>query len=228
MVSLDDAVLARFEYGGTRFELLVDPVLVDAWLEDHAAVELDDLLASDEVWTDARAGDRPTREDLEAAFGSNQLIPAAERILRDGDIQLTTEQRRHRVEQMRRAIITEIHRTAVDPKTKLPHPEQRLELALEESRYPVDPFKPAHQQVKEAVKRLRPLIPLSFETVRLALKVPGKDYGSVHQLVRPDVKREEWLENGTWVCVIEIPAGMKGEMISQVANRAHEVEVKEL
>ena len=134
----------------------------------------------------------------------------------------------HRPYRLRSQVITEIHRTAVDPKTKLPHPVQRLELALEESRYPVDPFKAVHAQVKEAVKRLRPLIPLSFETVRLAMKVPGKAYGSVHQLVRSDLKREEWLENGAWACVIEIPAGMKGEIISQVASRAPDVEIREL
>ena len=31
MVSLDDAVVARLEKGGSRYEILVDPDLVDAW-----------------------------------------------------------------------------------------------------------------------------------------------------------------------------------------------------
>ena len=31
MVSLDDAVIARLEKGGSRYEILVDPDLVDAW-----------------------------------------------------------------------------------------------------------------------------------------------------------------------------------------------------
>ena len=41
-------------------------------------------------------------------------------------------------------------------------------------------------------------------------------------------KKEEWLSNGDWVCVVEIPAAMKGDLISQTANRAPELEVKEL
>ena len=53
MVSLDDAVLARLERGGSRYEILVDPVLVEVWKEDPASVPLSDLLAVDEVWSDA-------------------------------------------------------------------------------------------------------------------------------------------------------------------------------
>ena len=54
MVSLDDAVLARLEKGGKRYEILVDPDLVDSWKEDPESVSLDDLLATEEVWSDAR------------------------------------------------------------------------------------------------------------------------------------------------------------------------------
>ncbi len=49
MVSLDDAVLARLERGGSRYEILVDPVLVDTWKEDPDSVPLSDLLAVDGV-----------------------------------------------------------------------------------------------------------------------------------------------------------------------------------
>ena len=73
MVSLDDAVLARFERNGLRFEILVNPDLVDAHRNDPKSVDLDDLLATDEVWLDARGGERPTVEQIETAFGSNDL-----------------------------------------------------------------------------------------------------------------------------------------------------------
>ena len=56
MVSLDDAVIARLEKGGSRYEILVDPELVDAWKEDRASVDIDDLLAVSEVGTDSRNG----------------------------------------------------------------------------------------------------------------------------------------------------------------------------
>ena len=35
MVSLDEAVLARYEYGGKRYEILVDPDLVESFRQIH-------------------------------------------------------------------------------------------------------------------------------------------------------------------------------------------------
>jgi len=149
-------------------------------------------------------------------------------ILEKGSIQLTTAQRKAMVETMRQQIVHHIHSQAVDPKTKSPHPKTRLELALEESRYSVDPFKRLEDQVKDAIAKLKPLIPLSFETVRLAFKVPGSAYGSVSQLLRAYQQKEGWLEDGSWAAVIECPAGMKGDLIGQVMRRSSDAEVKEL
>lgn len=228
MVSLDDAVLARMEKGGKRYEVLLDPDLVRPFRSDPDSVNLDDLLATDEVWHDAKGGERPTAEAIEATFGTLEMGEITKIILEKGSIQLTTDQRKKMVGEKRLAIIHSVATTAVDPKTKLPHPHQRIEIALDETRYPVDPFKPVEAQVKEVLKLLKPLIPLSFENTRLAFKVSGKAYGSVSQLLREYKQKEEWLSNGDWACVVEIPAAMKGDLISLVAKRDSDVVVKEL
>ena len=228
MVSLDDAVLARLEKGGSRYEILVDPELVDEWKKDHTSVSLDDLLATYEIWNDARSGDRPTTDALESVFGSTDLLTCVEKILIDGNIQLTTVQRKNLIAEKRTKIIHQIATTATDPRTKLPHPKTRIELALDEIKFSIDPFLSLERQVQDAIKQLKPVIPLAFITVRLAFKVPGSDYGGVHRLLRESIKKEEWLSDGSWVCVVEAPGGMKNELISQVAQRSSEVSVKEL
>jgi len=228
MVSLDDAVLARLEKGGKRYEVLVDPDLVDQWRSDSSAIELDDFMAMDEIFHDARAGERPTEDALMNTFQTLDVEAILNIILEKGSIQLTTAQRKARVEHMRQQIIHHIHSQAIDPKSKSPHPRTRIELALEESKYSVDPFKRLEDQVKDAIAKLKPLIPLSFESVRLAFRIPGSAYGSVSQLLRTHQQKEGWLENGDWACVIEIPAGMKGDVIGQVLKRANDAEVKEL
>ena len=91
MVSLDDAVLARFEHGGKKFEILVDPTLVDKFRNKPDSIELNDMLATEEVWLDARAGERPTSEQLINAFGSDDLFVCVNKILTKGSIQLTTD-----------------------------------------------------------------------------------------------------------------------------------------
>ena len=228
MVSLDNAVLARLEKGGKRYEALVDPDLVEQWKEDASTVELDDFMAMDEIFHDARAGERPTEEALMNTFQTLDVEAILNIILEKGSIQLTTAQRKARVENMRQQIIHHIHSQAIDPKSKSPHPRTRIELALDESKYSVDPFKRLEDQVKDAIAKLKPLIPLSFEAVRLAFRIPGSAYGSVSQLLRPYQKKEQWLENGDWACIVELPAGMKGDIIGQVLKRANDAEVKEL
>ena len=127
MVSLDTAVLARWEYGGKRYEILVDPDLVDDFRQDPSNVNMDDFLATDEVWHDARGGDRPTEDAIESTFGTQEIGLIAAKILEKGNIQLTTNQRKEMVEQKRQLIIQEIHSTAIDPKAKTPHQKTSIE-----------------------------------------------------------------------------------------------------
>ena len=141
---------------------------------------------------------------------------------------MTTNQRKSMVERMRQKIIHHIHSQAVDPKTKSPHPITRIELALDESRYSVDPFKKLDLQIKDAVDKLKVLIPLSFETVRLAFKIPGTGYGSSQRILRQYQVKEGWLEDGSWACVIDCPAGMKGEIIGMIMKVSSQTEVKQI
>ena len=228
MVSLDSAVIARLEKGGKRYEILVDPDLVDQFKSDPGSVSLDDLLATDEIWHDAKGGERPTEEKIQSTFGTTELLDCVTVILTKGSIQLTTAQRRQMISDKRQQIITEISRTAIDPKSKAPHPATRIELALDELRWNPDPFLSVERQIKDAISVLRPVIPLSFETIKLAFRVSGSAYGSVQREVRSDVIKEQWLPNGDWAFVVEIPAGMKGEYLSKVAKRDPNTEVKEL
>ena len=228
MVSLDDAVLARLEKSGKRFEVLADPDLVEKWKSNNSSVELDDLLAMDEVFHDARGGERVPDELKLEVFGSIDIQEIIKVIFDKGSIQLTTAQRKARVEVMRQKIIHAIHSDAIDPRSKSPHPRTRIELALEESRYSVDPFKPVDKQIEEAVNKLKPLIPLSFELIQLAFKIPSSGYGKASQILRKYQRKEEWLSDGSWVCIAELPAGRKGDLISSVMKVSSEAEVRNL
>jgi ribosome maturation protein SDO1 len=228
MVSLDKAVLARWEYASKRYEILVDPDLVDSFQEDATSVDINDFLATDEVWHDARGGDRPTEEAIESTFGTQDIREIAVKIIENGSIQLTTNQRKDMVEQKRQLIVQEIHSTAIDPKAKAPHPKTRIELALEECRFSVDPFKRLDLQVKDAINALKPLIPLSFEPVRIAFRISSSGYSGAGRLLRPYLDKEEWLSNGDWACIIECPPGMAKGLIGKVKGVDSDSESKEL
>ncbi len=228
MVSLDEAVLARWEYGGKRYEVLCDPELVEQFKLDPNNIDIDQFLATDEVWHDARGGDRPTEDAIESTFGTQDIVKITTKILEKGSIQLTTSQRKGMVDEKLQQIIHEIHSNAIDPKAKTPHPRTRIELALEESRFSVDPFKRVEIQVKEAIEVLKPLIPLSFEPARVAFRIPGSAYGPAGKLLRSYLDKEEWLSNGDWACIIQCPPGKVQTLIGKIKGISSTAEVKEL
>ena len=124
MVSLDDAVLARLEKGGNRYEILVDPQLVDEWKSNNESVEVLELLAIEEVWSDARAGERPNSEALKKTFGTTDISICARTILEKGSIQVTTSQRKNLVDEKKRQIINEISSRLQTLRRNSPIPEQ--------------------------------------------------------------------------------------------------------
>jgi ribosome maturation protein SDO1 len=228
MVTLDDAVIARLSSHGSEFELLVDPKLATE-VREGEDVELEDLLAVQNVFKDARAGDKASEERIEDIFGTKDLKTVAYEIIRKGDIQLTTAQRREMVENKRRSVINFISRNSVDPRTGLPHPPNRIEKAMEEARSRIDPFESVQEQVKRVVKDLRPLLPLRFEVRTIAVKIPAEYTGRAYGEVRSfgELKKQEWQKDGSWIGLIEIPVGVEQEFYSVLGKvTSGEVETK--
>ena len=53
--------------------------------EDNASVQLEDVLAVEEIWADSRQGDRPNEADLLKAFETSDVHACAAMILEEGD-----------------------------------------------------------------------------------------------------------------------------------------------
>lgn len=224
MVSLDDAVVARLGRYGTDYEVLVDPEGAEDIIarlqrsEDVSDHELTAVLAIDDVFVDYKEGKRAASEDLQKAFGGTEALQIVRRILREGEVQLTGDQRKRMTEQKRKRILGHILRHAWNPQTRTPHPRERIERALEEAKFRVDPMRHVEEQATEALKRLRPLIPIAFERIRVAVKVPGAHTGTAYGVLRGlgDVQKEEWQDDGSLVAVLEIPAGAQTEVYDRL------------
>lgn len=212
MIPLDKAVVARLESFGERFEILVDPNQA-ALVRQGQKIDIEEVVAALNIFGNASRGTRASDESLEKVFHTTDFDTIARRIIIKGEIHLTAEQRKHMIEEKRRQVITFIARNAVNPQTGHPHPPQRIEMAMEEARVNIDPFKHLDEQVKETVKALRPLLPIRFEELRLAIRIPAdfaaKAYGDI--AAGSIMEKDEWQKDGSWVCVVRIPAGIQGE-----------------
>lgn len=214
--------IARLRKGGMIFEVVVDP---DKAVEfKHGEnVDLKDIIKSEEIFIDAKKGSFAPENQLKELFGTQNALEVAKIILAEGEIQLTNEYRAKVREEKKRKIITLIAKNAIDPKTKLPHPPQRIGNALEEKKVKIDEFKKAEDQVERIVDEIRPILPIRFETKRIEVIIPpayaGKAYSVIAQFAKPH--NDEWRNDGSYRCVVEIPAGLQVDFMEKVNALTH-------
>ena len=220
MVNLDDAIVARLETHGETFEILLDPSAMNL-LKAGKEIDLLEYLAVEDVFNNARKGTRPAEDKIREAFGTSDVKEIAEKIIAKGEVQITAEQRKEMLQAKKQQVITYIAANAINPQTKLPHPPMRIEMALEEAKFHADPFKSVDRQVEEAMKLLRPLLPIKFEKTKVAIKMKGDDYGKCYDdLIHFGlVEKEEWQSDGSWIGIIEIPAGLIDELKLKIGNK---------
>jgi len=210
---------ARITKTGEKFEILVKP---EPALEYKMGKPLgiSQILAIDEIYSDAGKGTRASTEKLSKAFGSTDALLIAEEIMKHGELQLTTDQRRQLVEEKRRQIVAFISRNCIDPRTGTPHPPLRIEQALAQVRFSIDPFKNADEQAKDIIEELRALLPIKMEQMRVAVKIlaeyAAKGYGAVKGYGK--ITREEWQADGALVAVVEMPAGLYGPFVERLGK----------
>jgi len=225
MVRVDQAVIARYKRDGECFEILVDCDKALAY-RGGKLKNLADVLASKEIFKDVKKGLRAAAHETKRIFKTEDEGSIAEIILKKGEIQITAEHRNTLREEKRKQIVQFIHQHAVDAKTGLPHPVQRIEKCMEQVKVKIDEFHPVEAQVQEVITQLRPLIPIKLEVRELELHIPTKYASAAFSQVkrRAKVLREQWQTDGSLKAVIEIPAGIQ-EGIEEELNKITRGEV---
>jgi rRNA metabolism protein, SBDS family len=219
MISLDEAVTARLESHGQRFEVLVDPDAALAIKRGEFEGELEEVIAAEDIFEDASRGDRPPEDMLEEVFDTTDPMEVIPEVIKQGEIQITADQRREMQEQKHKQLVQRITRNAVNPQMDdAPHPPERIESALEETDFRVDPMEPVETQVDDALDALRPVIPIRFDEITVAVQVPADYAGSAQAQIRQfgELEREEWQADGSWVGVLTFPAGMQNDFYDLV------------
>ena len=216
MVSVDNAVVARIERSGIRFEIMVDPDLALDYKKGKDT-SIENILAVREVFKDAGKGERASDNELQKGFHTTEVFRISGEIIRHGDVQITTEHRRKLVEEKEKQIANIISRQGIDPKTGLPHPAQRILNAMAEVHVHVDPFRRSADQVEAVLERIESIIPISMERIEVELRIPLQFAGKASSIIRgiAPVKKEEW-KTQSWVAVIDIPAGMQSDVYNKL------------
>jgi ribosome maturation protein SDO1 len=222
-------VVAKYSQDGENFEIIVDSELAYEFLQNKKK-DLRNVLAVEEIYKNAKTGERQSEEKIRKIFGTTDVYKVAEVILRKGEVPITTEQRRKMVEEKRKRIIEIISKNSIDPRTNAPHPPQRIERALEEAKVNIDPFKSSEEQVESIVKELSKILPLKFAKAKIEIIIPSiyvpKSFGFLKNF---EIVEQNYQSDGSLRVVVEFPAGMKGEFFEKLNKLTKgEAIVKEL
>ncbi|MBS3102831.1 ribosome assembly factor SBDS [Candidatus Woesearchaeota archaeon] len=230
MVNVDEAIIARLKSNNQLFEILVDCDMALA-LKEGKNISLKDVLAADKIFSDAKKGLEASENAMKQIFGTSEPEEVAKIIIKKGEIQLTREHRANLRERKRKQIINMLHVNGVDPRTHLPHPPQRIENALEEAKFHVEEFGQVHEQVQEALKKLRPILPIKFEVKEISVKIPAQFAAKSYQVLSMfgTKLREEWQNDGSLLTVLEMPGGLESDFYDKINSLTHgNVETKVL
>lgn len=218
-IGVDKAVVGRLVVSGQKFEILVDPNKALEFRKG-AKMNLLEVLAYPVIYKDAKTTEASASADLQKAFGTTEPLKVAEKIIRDGEIQLTTEQRRAMVDQRKTQIASIISKKGINPQTNTPHPQQRILNVMDQVGAMIDPFADAESQVDKILKAIRAVIPIKFEKMLLQVKISPQHAGKAFPVLKSSgsLKSEQWLNDGSLQANVEILAGVQEEFFQKLAN----------
>lgn len=223
-IKISGSVKVNYKKGGYAFEILakqdtIEKIRASKTDKDLSNLSLDQILAVDEIYFNADAGNIAGGDVLKKVFGSDDKRAIAIKMIKDGNIDITVEQRRKMIEKKLSQLITTIHQNAIDPFTKTPVPVERIKLALEQVKFKADLYQPLEKQVQEAVKKIQPILPISFEQIKLRVVVPSeyapRSYGF---LKKYQPQKLEYSNDGSLESIIKLPASQKVDFLSQINN----------
>ena len=169
--------IVKLKQDKNTFELLTKPGKALKFREGKCG--WNEVLFSDEIYKNPSKGERFTGKELNKTFGTENLEEVAKIIIEKGELQLSAQERKEKMEQIRNGIVTYISQYYIDPKIKNAIPRTRVEAAMESLKFRIDSDLPVEKQALDLVKKF-PNIGLVVKKVEtlVTLTIP---YQYLHQ-----------------------------------------------
>lgn len=222
MTNIESSVIARFKREGKTFEILVDCDKAIEYREGKIK-NISEVLVTDDVFSDVKQAEHSPEKEMQAIFKTTDKNAIIERIVKEGEIQLTTEHKQKLQDEKKKRIVDIIHKNTVDSKTGFPHPAARIEMAMKEARVNINATKTAEGQVEDVIKQLREILPIKYEKRELSIKIRpehvGKTYGTLKMFGK--LIKENYENDGSLKVSLEIPAGMQEDLLDALNKATH-------
>jgi len=196
---------ARIKQKGRLFEILVDMQEALNFRKGESSVA--SFLEIDKIFNDVKKGDVASHDELEVAFGTDDIDEISKTIVKKGEILVDQDQRNAEQEKKIKQVVDFLAMNAVDPQTKNPITPERIKNGLREARINIKNV-PLESQIQEIMEKLSLVMPIKIETRKVKVTVPAVYTGTSYGIMNQYKEKEEWLDDGSLIMVVNIPSGI--------------------
>eukprot|EP01095_Lingulamoeba_sp_RSL-Kostka_P010206 TRINITY_DN3635_c1_g1_i1.p1 TRINITY_DN3635_c1_g1~~TRINITY_DN3635_c1_g1_i1.p1 ORF type:complete len:260 (+),score=83.05 TRINITY_DN3635_c1_g1_i1:75-854(+) len=209
--------LVRYKVNRNNFEVMVNPGAVMKYRK-KTITDIQEVIYSDVIYKNQSKAEQASEADLSQGFETEDVMACIEIILQKGEVQLTSAERKAKVEKKRLEIINFIHQNYVDPASKKPIPVVRIENALETMKFKPDGNIPTDKQLAKLLKKLPEYIPLKKMIMSGALTIPNKYIGQAQNVVHKycETGKESW--GNAWTVEVSIVPGVYDNFIRDISS----------
>ncbi len=214
-----DSVTARLERKGKRYEISVD---CDKAMEikDGKSSDIDSALLVEKIFKDIKKGE--VAGNLDKEFGTEDVKKIAMKIIKEGEVQLSTAYKQKQAEMLKKRIVDKIAGMAIDMNTNLPIPRQRIEIAMKEVHHNFDINKPEKEQTEEVLLKLKKILPIKLGEFNYSVDIPIQYANDTMLYLKrlADIK-DNTRNDDSLIVNFSVKAGNENELLSKLKSITH-------
>ncbi|CAB3401974.1 unnamed protein product [Caenorhabditis bovis] len=195
---LTNVAVVRMKKTGKRFEIACYKNKVVNW-RNKTEKDIDEVLQTHTVFSNVSKGQLAKKEELVAAFGTEDQLEICKIILEKGDLQVSDKERQAASDQSLKEVSQLIASMVVNPETKRPIPPSVIDKALHEVHFSLKPNRSAKQQALEAIPKLRETMKIERAKMRIRVAMPTKEAKQAHAKLKQnfsEIEVDDWAETG--------------------------------
>ncbi|MFH1291259.1 MAG: ribosome assembly factor SBDS [archaeon] len=209
--------VARITKDGKHFEILVD--LEEAMKVRKGNGNLSIAVLTNAVFHNLKSGEHVSENELREAFGSDDFLTVAEKIIKNGEVVRTADSIKANHEQNYKQFVDFLSRNAVSAEGR-PYTPDRIMKALEEANVNVK-HKPIESQIGEIMDQLSRVLPIKIEMKKVRLTIPAIHTGKAYGLVKEFMVEEKWENNGDLQIIVEMPTALIFDFYDKINGATH-------
>ena len=212
-------VIARIKSHGKHFEIFVATEKAYEFKKTGKGI-ITNILENPAIFSDIKKGIKVKESELEEVFGTSDVYKIAEKIIKDGEIQLPTTYREKERDMKYKQIVDWLASSCSNAQG-LPYTPDKIKSALAQVGAKIEESRPAEEQALAILKLIQKIIPIKLTMKRIAIKIPSQFTGKIYGSLKDFILKEEWLSDGSLSVVVEIPLKLQSDFYDKLNAVTH-------